>query len=216
MSIYTVQLDRPHATRPTVEWDVTIWDLVDGGAISPAVERHRLAVPNLDSWIPDTLRLVLYELSAYLPAHDHGDAMVRIGARMAPRRGRTPKIPKPERFDDAVSLSVEARGWRAEVETWRNQTAVKQGEYPTQPGFFSEPMQALLLELAAASPISLASIAPEFSAPGILRDMKPSRLNVLRGREAPYDEAAKQWRDDIADVIERTRRILDSLRKDLQ
>ncbi len=112
MSTYSVKLQRPHATAPTVAFFVTVWDLVNGGAYSE-LTGNSLYVPAVDTWIPDTLRLVLWELSAYLPAHQPEDAIVRINAKHHVRRGRAPKTPRPAVFDNAVVLSVEARGWRA-------------------------------------------------------------------------------------------------------
>lgn len=192
-------------------WQVDVRDAVGGGADSQENARHLLYVPQLETWMPDTLRLVLHELSAYIPAHDPADALVTIGARTQPQRGRAPKVPRARRFDHHVTIAVEARGWRAEVHTWRDSRKLNQGEYAPDPGSFTEPMQAFLLDLAAHSPFPLAPIHRELSAPGCERDQMPSRLNVMLGDEAPWDAERKEWRDDVADATLRVRNALDRL-----
>ena len=155
MSIYTVQLDREHATDPTVCWRVWVWDLVNGGGANyEEFGRHDVWVPPLETWMPDTLRLVLYELAAYIPAHDAADAFVRIEAKRKPRQGKPPKVPRAPRFDDDVRLAVEARGWRAEVQTLRDDRTVKPGETAPHPGWFTEPMQAFLSGPRGTVPLS--------------------------------------------------------------
>jgi hypothetical protein len=214
MATYSVQLDRPNATKPRVCWRVWTWDLAAGGRFSDALGNDDLYVPELDAWIPDTLRLVLYELSAYLPAHDPADALVRIDAKLDRPRGRPPKVPRPALFDPRVKLSVEARGWRVEVQTWNDDRPLKAGAVAPYPGSFSEPMQAFLLDLAAQSPFPLAHIRRELSASDDDErgnDM-PSRLNVQLGDEAPWDPVAKKWRHDMIDLNVRVRKILDQLR----
>lgn len=207
MSVYTVQLDFEHATTPTLCWRVWVRDLVDPRGVTPdGMSGHFVYVPTLDAWYPDTLRLVLWELSAYLPAHDPNDAMVRVEAKLRRRCGRKPKTgpPRPLEFDENVTLSVEARGWRASVDAARDSRPVKADQpLPTLPGSYSEPMQAVLLELAARSPFPLALLPPEYSAPGFERNAMPSRLNVQTAREAMWDPEAKQWRDDLADGLEK-------------
>ena len=76
---------------------------------------------------------------------------------------------------------------------------VKEGAVKPLPGFFSEPMQACLLDLAAQGPIPLVTIQPEYLGTAGTVDASPSWLNVLNGREALWDPVAKQYRDDIAD-----------------
>jgi hypothetical protein len=216
MPTYTVQLDREHATSPTVCWRVWVWDLVEGGVINPEFEARFLYVPTLDAWLPDTLRMVLYELSAYIPAHDRKEAMVRIHAKLERSRGRAPmppKLPRPPRFNDEVKLAIEARGWRAEVETSRDDRPVKANEIPPHPGSFAKPMQAFLLDLAIQSPFPLARLRPEYSAPGCERDQMPSLLNLQDGIEAPWDPNTKKWRDDLADARNRVRGILNTIRE---
>ncbi len=123
MSTYTIQLDQPNATQSSVCWRVDIWDLVDGGGASKEVvgDQHYLWVPALENWLPATVRLVLHELSAYLPGHEITEAMVTIDAKRKKRTGRAPKnSPRVLEFSREVTISVAARGWKAEVETWRD------------------------------------------------------------------------------------------------
>jgi hypothetical protein len=214
MATYTVQLDRKHASLPSVCWDVTIWDMVDGGALSE-LGGHQLYVPTLESWLPDTLRLVLYELSAYLPAHAPEAAQVIIEARQIRPRRRAMTRPRKPWFNHDVHLCVEAGGWRADVRTSRDARIVKAGEERPDPGRFTEPMQACLLELAARSPFPLSSIRPEYSGDGDGDDPTwatrlPSRVNVQRGEECAWDAERKEWRSDLFDEH---RRRLENLRR---
>lgn len=213
MSAYSVSLGAEHATEPTVSWRVRVWDLVGGGAVSQESGQHHLWVPALDTWMPDTVRLVLHELSAYIPAHDPSDALVRVDAKLVRRGGRAPKNPRPPRFNDDVRLSVEARGWRAVVETWRNDRTMEDGQSAPHPSHFTEPMQAFLLDLAGRSPFHLAGVRRTLSEP-CLDNQHPSRLNVLLGEEAPWDPMAKEWRDDLADINACLRQIIERIRKD--
>jgi hypothetical protein len=73
-------------------------------------------------------------------------------------------------------------------------------------------MQDFLLDLAAQSPFPLARIRPEYSASGCERGQMPSRLNVQLGDEAPFDPVSKEWRNDVADLNVRVRKILEQLR----
>lgn len=210
---YTVQLDRPHASAPTTCWRVLVSDIVNPTSDYNELNGNRLWVPSLETWTPDTLRLVLYELSAYLPAHASRDAFVRVIARDVARRGRPAKGYRPSRrFDDHVWLQVEARGWRAEVGTFTDDRDVKADERRPIPERFTEPMQAFLLELAERGQLCLADIRPEASPSGEVRGTcMPSRFNLQRGIESPWDPMRREWRDDIADHIERLRKILDEL-----
>jgi hypothetical protein len=212
--ISTVQLDREHATKPTVCWRAWITDLVGGGSTAPAFDMSYVYVPKLDAWLPDTVRLVLYELTAYLPAHDPADAVVRIEAKLQRPRGRVPKVPRPARVDDHVKLSVQAGGWRVHVETDHDDRPLEPNEIAPRTGDFSEPMQAFLLDLAAQSPFPLAHVRRELSAASEDERgaLMPSRLNVQLGVEAPWDPKAKEWRYDLAEQTARVRQILDRLR----
>ena len=86
MSTYAVSMDCPRATSPVVLWNVLVFDdVAKTGAENP---RHQLLVPELDTWTLDTLRMVLHELAAYLPAHDSATVTVTAKLVRAPGRAR--------------------------------------------------------------------------------------------------------------------------------
>ena len=88
MSTYAVAMDCPHATVPDVLWSVMVFDEVNGGAFHPEVRGHNLWVPELDTWTLDTVRMVLHELAAYLPAHETATVTIEAKAHRAAGRPR--------------------------------------------------------------------------------------------------------------------------------
>jgi hypothetical protein len=114
--------------------------------------------------MPDTLRLVAHELAAFLPAHEPGEAELVITAIALKQRGRrranAPTPAPPRRFD--VSIAVQARGWRAVVRTSENvygEHKRKPEDPLPSPGEWTEPMAAMIVDLAAKSPLPLVHIA---------------------------------------------------------
>jgi hypothetical protein len=190
---YAVRHDYPNATRADVLWRVFTYEQTAAGGwpISHALEQddsgRYLWVPSLNSWTLDTLRLVLHELAAFLPAHDATEAEVIIkAATLKPRGRRRADAPTPEpRVDPfSVTLNVQARGWR--VALWTHNNCRDEGKptetaTPPSPGEWSVPMAAVLLNLAAASPIPLAGIGVVESAQLLV----PSRRDTVRGLVEP-------------------------------
>jgi hypothetical protein len=92
---------------------------------------------------------------------------------------------------------------------------VKADEIAPHPGYFTEPMQAVLLDLSAQSPFPLMRMRCERSASGEARgELMPSRLNVQLGEESLWDPELRTWRDDLADEAKSRRAILDRLRNE--
>jgi hypothetical protein len=213
MSIYTVQLDQPNASLPLVRWDVMLKDTTTRAGLDHGEGRHTLAVPRLEMWTPETLWMVLHELSAYIPAHHPKDALASVIVKVDKPRGRarTDGVVRPSRLNPEVKLLVSARGWAAELWAWRDETKDKEGRCLNDPGRFSEPMQAVILEHAARSPFSLSSVPRVLAADADERPYKPSRLRIQLGEDAPYDEEKKEHQYDIQDVNRVLRRILNSL-----
>jgi len=209
MGTYAVSMDCPHATIPDVLWRVGVYDEVGGTGLS---ERHMLFVPPLDAWTLDTLRMVLHEMAAYLPAHESATVTIRAKTSRAPGRARkdaTPRPPRPPRFCERVAFIVSARGWSAEIQdTSRNEVTDTAGQYlGRSAGEWSEPMQAVLLDLAAKSPLSLDGVRIVGCAdPEWLALKYPSRRDVIRGierpeRDAPIESKKKRIKRLIDDIL---------------
>ena len=191
MSTYAVALDCPHTTMPDVLWRVITSERETSGRWAPSamlhddvLQQHRLWVPRLDAWTLDTLRLVLHELAAFLPAHDPTEAEVVIEAARRRQRGRRRPGDSSRQplLIEHVSIAVEARGWRAGVwtdENARDEDQRQPGDLrpPPSAGEWSEPMAAALLDLASKSPLSLAAVGIEHS----YRLSLPSRRDVVSG-----------------------------------
>jgi hypothetical protein len=187
---YLVRHDYPNATKPGPKWWAQTWNLrgerpCDDTKHVPGAE---LYIPPLDAWLPDTLYMVLHEISAYLPPDPHAVAGVKAALRKP--RGRQPKVPRPPTMDDRCELYVEAQGWRAYV---RTEADMKRADgKPTPPlGEWSEPMQALLLDMAARSPFPLSTIplvrcAPTTDDAEHGAKLRPSRYDVVHGDERPF------------------------------
>ena len=179
--LYSVATNCPHATVPSVLWDVCVDTALMEG-------RQLLRVPRLETWTLDTLRMVLHELAAYLPPHD--DAQVTILAKTDEPKGRPRPDGQPQarRFNNHVEFTVCARGWTVTVVTDRNETKDEKGEVDRvwDTGSWTEPMQAILLDLAARSPFSLSAVRlvecadPRDVGRGLL---SPSRRAVALGLE---------------------------------
>jgi hypothetical protein len=185
MSTYAVSMDCPHATTPAVLWRVMVFDdVAKTGAEMPG---HKLWVPELGSWTLDTLRMVLHELAAYLPAHD--SATVTIKARTGRASGGQGRSGGQRLVfkDRETALSVSARGWTATVWTWRNEATDKDGKFLGRgAGDWSKPMQAVLLDLAAHSPFPLDTVrVVDCADPYDLQLKYPARRDVVRGVEPP-------------------------------
>ena len=184
MSIYALSMDCPHATDPDVRWRVMVFDDVAGTGCGDPEPNHDLWVPHMETWTLDTLRMVLHELAAYLPAHD--DATVTICAKTNRQSGRARKdgTPRQAIFNKEVEITVSARGWSAVVWAWRNEKADTDGKYLGRgPGQWSEPMQAVLLDLAAKSPFPLATVRVVNCGDPYALNLRPARRDVLRGIE---------------------------------
>ncbi len=213
MSIYTLQLPLPNATAPSVKWEVFLYDTATGAGRCSAEGGHILYVPRLETWFPETLWMVLHELSAYVPAHHPNDALVKVVAKVDKPRGRARKdgVVRLPRLNPDVKLTVTVRGWSAELWTWRDETQDKDGRCLNNPGEFSEPMAEVILEQAARSPFPLSSVPRVLAEDGDRRLDKPSRLRIQLGLDAPYDEEKKKLRHKIMRVNRRLRTILDSI-----
>ncbi len=201
---WAVRLNCPHATRPEVLWRV----LVTGQTAAATEESgHVLWVPTLDTWTLETLRMVLHELSAFLPPHD--EATVIIKARRRRAGGRPPRVPRPAQVEQAV-FTVSARGWTAHVWTWIDE---KDRARVASAGEWSEPMAAALLELATRSPFPLASVHRVLAAddPGLLPSRLRHRLRLTRF-EPEFETDLADRRDETADL----RDALDRLRQGIQ
>lgn len=204
MSTYAVSMDCPHATVPDVLWRVLVFDdIAKTGAETPA---PNLWVPDLSTWTLDTLRMVLHELAAYLPAHEHADVTIHAKTRRQSGRARKDGAPRPARCDDQVQLTVSARGWSATVWAWRNEIADTDGQYLGRgPGEWSAPMQAVLLDLAAKSPFPLQTVRVVNCAdPYELHLIYPARRDVIRGiepAERPAPESKKKRIKRLIDDI---------------
>lgn len=192
--MYAVFMDCPHATRPEVAWRVMVndleggYELVDSSAL--------LFVPQLETWTVDTLRMVLHELSAYLPAHDSDKAE---GGIVAARTKNT------RRLKDKVEIWVRARGWKAAVWTWVNERPTKESEPWPPPTSWSEPMAEVLVELAQRSPFRLEPLAKVLPGDPVDADMIPSRRCVLDGNDPPFCPDSREY--DF-EAMEMTRRVL--------
>jgi hypothetical protein len=178
---YAVQMNAPHATVPDVLWDVRVPDeCVRSEGDTRQFISPKLWVPRLETWTLDTLRMVLHELAAYLPPHDDAEVTILAKTDKPKGRPRPDGQPRPRRFNDHVEFKVSARGWSVYVGTDRNEVENKDGrrDRTWDTGEWTEPMQAVLLDLAAKSPFRLADIRPVDCGPDL---EMPSRRDILRG-----------------------------------
>lgn len=196
MSVHAIAMRCPRATVPDLLLSVWIHD--DVGDLSPADaerllcgDRCQLWVPPLETWTLDTVRMLLRELAAFLPAD--ADASASVAARLRKPGGRSGKKPVAPRLNSRVEFAVTARGWRARVVT------ELLPNLPYADLKWSEPMEAALLELAARSPFHLADVADVL--PGDPGDLA---LRYLPRRGvAPEDQA--QW--SMGAVLREVRRL---------
>jgi hypothetical protein len=206
MSHYAIALDAPHSDAAAVCWRVIVTDnLVPNGLSDQEMSAHYLWVPPLESWTLDHVRMTLHEIAAFLPVHDQATAGVvakRRGTRGRPRKDGTVH---EARFDDHVELRVFARGWRAEVWCWEDSRCMKPGENPPDPGQWSAPMQAALLDLAAKSPFPLDSV--DYVEPEFNRHQYPARQDVVNGDIENYTR--DQEGEDIKAELRELRRWID-------
>jgi len=167
----------PRAAKPILRMEVRVFEFAQRqprrgrrGAKTPSVpeawvisveeSEHHLSVPLVDTWTPDTLRAIWHELDAYIPAHRLTEAAATVSVDDQKRRPN-------------VRLGVEARGWRAEIcpnfhrselrrenflTTEEYQLALTREEIGIYAHDFTEPMLAVLRELADRSPFLLAEI----------------------------------------------------------
>jgi hypothetical protein len=217
---WAVSMDAPHATKPTVMTHVWLYD--ERGTHSPCESteillgdgwRPRLWIPSLDTWMLDTVRMVLCELASYVPYDPNAEAIIK--AKWFVRRGRAAKTTRPPRLDEHVTLAVRARGWRAEIDTSRNDALVTnaQGQevwaaWPT--GDWSDPMVATLLDLTDRSPIPMAAIAEVLPGDPAVLDIIPPRCTVLRGIDPPAGMKRRRA-DAFLKTMEIIRQRLDDL-----
>jgi hypothetical protein len=202
---YAVSLDCPHATGPSVLVTVRFSDetgTTSGGYAAKVLilgddcPSPRLWIPMLDAWTLDHVRLVLHELSAFLPPDD--EAVAGVTLHRAAARGRKPKAgpPRPPRLQD-VAFWVTARGWRATINTDVNERTATDASGRIVPAYaptgeWSDPMLASLETLAERSPFLLRGIGAEVS--GYPDTRFPSRYALRAGidvyePEAPSREA---------------------------
>jgi hypothetical protein len=210
MSTYALSMDCPHATTPAVLWRVMVFDdVAKTGAEMPG---HTLWAPELDTWTLDTLRMVLHELAAYLPAHDTATVTIKARTSRAPGRARKDGTPRPPIFKHEA-ISVSARGWTAMVWTWRNEVTDKDGKYLGRgPGEWSEPMQAVLLDLAAKSPFPLDPVRIVACADPYDSQLRyPARRDVVRGIERDPTHAASAARQRLQQLLDRVQDLIDDV-----
>jgi hypothetical protein len=194
VNTYAVSMDCPHATRPDVCWSVALLEERSHGTwVASTLEGQRqLWVPGLETWTVDTLRMVLHELAAFLPAHDAAEAVIKATPKR--RSGRAARSRLPPRLDQSsVEFWLQARGWRVNVWAWTNDRPVAEGDPRSWPNDWSEPvagdwsvpMAATLLDLAAKSPFLLSFVAPVPAGPAAAWGLAPSRTATLRASERP-------------------------------
>jgi len=219
---FAIAMDCPHATTPDVF--VRVWIRDDQGEHAPANAREAvwgepggfwLWIPSLDTWTLDTVRMVLHELSAYVPPDP--DAQAGVTAKYATPRGRRSATRTSRlRIDDAVAFWVSARGWHVSIVTNRNERQRKDangqwtwGNYPT--GEWSEPMVSTLIDLADKSPLPLRSITRVLPGDPVELQLKYSpRLTVQLGRDEPGETGANAF-DDINRIVRGIRKRLDDI-----
>lgn len=218
---HAVSTDAPHAARPDVLARVWLHDESGPLAPSDAVRAvwgesgsFELWFPSLDSWTLDTVRMILHELSAYVPRDTQTQA--GITAAWQKPRGRRPDRPRAPRLNEHVEFWVSSRGWRASVDTSRNEVTTKNQDgmdvwAGLSTGEWTAPMVATLIGLAEKSPFPLAQIERVLPGdPATLHLKYTPRLTQQLGIDAPramrQDEAAEFTRS-----AERVRKYLDDL-----
>lgn len=220
-----VQLDCPHATEPTLCWRVELWEWEsdpNGKTLGAVRARDALGgpfslyVPPRDAWTPDTLRMVLYELAAYLPAHESAEAACIVTGRFG-SAGRPPKPPAPRRplrlNYNSIGLGVQARGWRAFVETWKTWTNAGEAaaeEDARQYGWWSAPMLALLADCIRQSPFPLAPIRQVLSASSASHQRASSRRRGPIANDRPAARERNEYID--AATFSNLQRLLERLK----
>lgn len=162
----------PHASEPEYRARVLVFErsttrsrkTAPRWIVNDAESTHYLLTPTADTWTPDTLRLVLHELSGYLPAHDRREATATVSIDGNNRNAR-------------VTLSVEARGWRADYCLYMHHSPWRADQFTTTDEWkaaihqdneestrdFSEPMVSYLRAVAAQSPIGLVNVVSPLS-----------------------------------------------------
>jgi len=208
MSTYALSMDCPHATTPDVLWNVMVFDdVAKTGAEHP---HHQLWVPALDTWTLDTLRMVLHELAAYLPAHDTATATITAKTGRAPGRQRKGQPLAFKHTETAIAVS--ARGWTARVWTWRNEATDTEGRCLGQTAGWSAPMQAVLLDLAARSPFPLDSVRiVDCADPYDLQLKYPARRDVISGIERETRAAAAAPALRLHRILDRIQHVIDDI-----
>lgn len=203
---YAVCMNAPHATTPDVLWDVRVPDecVRSDGDTREFISPH-LWVPRLETWTLDTLRMVLHELAAYLPPHDDAEVTILAKTDKPKGRPRPDGQPHPRRFNDHVEFKVCARGWTVTVVTDRNERHNAEGKRDRvwDTGSWTEPMQAVLLDLAAKSPFHLAGVRPVDCKADL--DMA-SRRDIRRGVK-PAEGRQKNLVAEIRRCAERLKRL---------
>jgi hypothetical protein len=209
MSTYALSMDCPHATTPDVLWNVMVFDdVAKTGAEHP---HHQLWVPALDTWTLDTLRMVLHELAAYLPAHDTARVSIKARTGRAPG-GQRPGRQRVEFKHKETEISVSARGWTATVWTWRNEATDTEGRCFGQTAGWSEPMQAVLLDLAARSPFPLDPVRiVDCADPDDLQLKYAARRDVLSGIERETHAAASAPALRLHRILDRIQHVIDDI-----
>jgi hypothetical protein len=211
---YAVAMDAPRSTWPDVLLRVFVREDVrsDGGDAESL--NYKLWVPDVETWTPDTVRMLLHELAAYLPAHDGATVTVQSKVtRSGGRRRKDGSEPTPK-FSPDVWLAVSGGGWTATLYAHRNERTIGSDPRPViDVGRWSEPMQAFLLDLAQRSPFALAHVrAVDCADPGTIGLQRPSRRDVVRGL-LPNEALDKQPEESKRKRIKRL--IDDILRGDL-
>jgi hypothetical protein len=231
MRTFAVSMDCPHATRPTILVDVAIRDetaRVERDAAAAAVwgghrgTRCRLWIPALNTWTLDTTRMVLWELSAYVPPEPEAffdppdpHRSLLAGVQIGTRRGaRTPQ----DLVDTDVEFFVSSRGWSAAINPKNNlalptKTLAKrwrEGRFPS--GRWSEPMRAALLDLAEKSPVDLMNVTEELPGDALNLGLRFSpRHTIQEGYDTPANIKTERQAEAWLARVRRVRQTLDSL-----
>ncbi len=226
-STFAVSMDCPHATVPSVL--VRIWISDEVGAVAPCYGQDvvwgshdvlRLWIPSLETWTLDTVRMVFYELSAYVPFDDDAEAGVTLCTRK--RSGRPRKNPTTADIApivDDVKFWVRSRGWKAEFGTNRNEQTrtlkdgqTEWGAFPT--GEWSAPMLAQLTNLASMPAARLRSHSGSLAwRPHGAEPCNTRRASRFSGASTrfPFVKGEKKQARAYRDWTARVREILDKL-----
>lgn len=165
-SDYCLRLRCAHATEPTRRAYVSLREQV--GQHSRRRDCQVMAIPTLDTWIPDTLRQAIRELHALLPAHDAAASTAIVTLR------------EWKTGSQKIVITVTAGAWTGTLTMTSSEHGGELTDYAWRGA--SEPMLVFLRSISGK-----ALTVGAFNVPALNRTV--AQLEAVAAEEAPRAEA---------------------------